>query len=65
VRSDWPIKSITVSVKLIPVSPSMLRSNQFKPIYPSLNYVFDDTESFGIQAKRDLELLLRFLTVVR
>ncbi len=55
---------ITDTVKLIPEQLSLLRSSEFKYIYPSLNEFLDEVESSGIQAKRDLELLLRFLTNV-
>jgi integrase len=55
---------ITDTVKLIPEQLSLLGSNEFKYVYPSLNEFIDDIESSGIQAKKDLELLLHFLTNV-
>ena len=55
---------ITDTVKLIPEQLSLLRSGEFKHIYPSLDEFLVDIETSGIQAKKDLELLLRFLTNV-
>jgi len=63
---DWPMNyhPITDTVKLIPEQLSLLRSGEFEHIYPSLNDLLNELESSGIRAKKDLELLLRFLTNV-
>lgn len=55
---------ITDTVKLIPVQLSLLSSVEFKHVYPSLEDYLTSIESNGIAAKKDLELLLRFLTNV-
>lgn len=42
----------------------MLHSDEFQHVYPSLNEYLNEMEAAGIRARRDLELLLRFLTNV-
>ncbi|MCF2947125.1 tyrosine-type recombinase/integrase [Paraglaciecola aquimarina] len=55
---------ITDSIKLIPQQLNILHTDEFNQVYPSLSEYLDDMGSKGIQAKRDLQLLLRFLNNV-
>ena len=55
---------VTDTVKLIPNQLELIRSSEFEHSYPSLHSFLQEVESLGIPAKKDLELLLRFLTNV-
>lgn len=55
---------ITDTIKLLPQQLTLLRTSEFKHIYPSLNEFLDKVEDSGIEARNDLELLLRFLNNV-
>lgn len=55
---------VTDTVKLISQQLSLLNTNEFQHVYPSLNEYLYEMEAAGIKARRDLELLLRFLTNV-
>jgi integrase len=55
---------ITDTFKLIPQQLSLIGSNEFNHIYPSLTLYLEDIEHSGVSAKRDLKLLLGFLNNV-
>lgn len=55
---------ITDTVKLIPQQLSLITSGQFKHIYPSLDLYLKDVEAKNIPARKDLTLLLGYLTHV-
>jgi integrase len=55
---------ITDTVKLIPEQLSLLHTNEFQHVYPTLDEYLNEMEASGIHARKDLELLLRFLTNV-
>lgn len=55
---------ITDTIKLLPQQLALLGTSEFEHIYPSLHKLLDKNEDSGIQAQKDLELLLRFLNNV-
>lgn len=55
---------ITDSIKLLPQQLALLSSTEFKNVYPSLDRFINDIETSGINARKDLSLLLRFLNNV-
>ncbi|MGO4894477.1 tyrosine-type recombinase/integrase [Flavobacterium sp. W21_SRS_FM6] len=55
---------ITDTIDRLPQQLKLLDSAEFKHIYPSLDEYLNQIESSGVNARKDLKLLLRFLTNV-